>query len=682
MSISGVFFANWNIDVRNTPCNVFYYGAGVSSKLTFDISGHGMVADKLMIRDESSQLLSTSLFPIFSGTSFESENATFFFSISGAGTAYFKCILSNTSESSNSISITKYTDNTFQTQDGSPDTSTFISSSPQPTITQTWSFTLDIGAVNNALTTKWFTNMSSSSVFTVRLIPDNPIFSVDSPSPDFTVTPSTANFRFPGFNRTGIPEWVHEPFDRFRVLICCFQINNLYFLLWSRYYTDNNTPDVVLLVPVTSDYTSQNNSYSTDPIPTEISQLGGSFGDPIDTNASEFRVNAVQTPNVRYAPVTGLDFDPILLNNLDTNQTSNITVYYAPAIGIEEFDKQVIWEGNGTSVLYDNSGNVTTYTALSDTPIPNTTNFLVAKWYKDTNIKSLNIPITVDLPLTSMTFNWIPGTSESPYTFQSSLTDARTIQLTLTDTNEIPLSFFTDKIVFHPPGISNSKKAGTWTTITVSLGNRDNYIRGVRNVTRAIRYTNTLNPTFYVRLIITVDLSNPSSNICFLAGSKVSTDQGLISIEEIDTAIHTINKESIVAITQTTTKDENLVHIPKDMLGPNQPSENTVCSRQHTILYNGTMTHACEIPGVEYIPYNDEILFNVLLNTYSRMTVNNIIVETLHPNSRIAILYRHISENKISGLDLHKLISDFNSNKFNIKFDFCGGLNLSPLLKK
>ena len=58
-----------------------------------------------------------------------------------------------------------------------------------------------------------------------------------------------------------------------------------------------------------------------------------------------------------------------------------------------------------------------------------------------------------------MTFNWIPGTSESPYTFQSSLTDARTIQLTLTDTNEIPLSFFTDKIVFHPPGISNSKNA-------------------------------------------------------------------------------------------------------------------------------------------------------------------------------------------------------------------------------
>ena len=87
--MSGVFFTHWSVDVTNSPCNVFYYGSGVSSKLTFDISGHGMVADTLLITDISSELVTTSLFPIFSGTSFDSENATFFFSMTASETAYF-----------------------------------------------------------------------------------------------------------------------------------------------------------------------------------------------------------------------------------------------------------------------------------------------------------------------------------------------------------------------------------------------------------------------------------------------------------------------------------------------------------------------------------------------------------------------------------------------------------------
>lgn len=678
--MSGVFFTHWSVDVTNSPCNVFYYGSGVSSKLTFDISGHGMVADTLLITDISSELVTTSLFPIFSGTSFDSENATFFFSMTASETAYFKCILS---KSSNSISITKYADNVFETQEGTPDTKTYISSSAQPTIFETWSFALDIGAVNNALTTKWFPDMSSSSLFTVYVIPNNPIFSVDSPSPDYTVTTSTANFRFPGFNRTGIPEWLNEAFDRFRVLICCFQINNVYFLLWIRYYTDTNAPEFILLIPVNSDYTSQNSANSTDPIPTDISELGfNSFANPIYLNSSGYTVNGVQTPNIRYASVIGLDIAPITLYTLDSNQTSNIIVFYAPTLGIEEFDKQVIWEGYGTSVSYDDPANVTTYEAISNTPYEDSTNFLVAKWYKDTSIQSLNIPITVDLPLTSMTFNWIPGTSDSAYTFQSIVIDDKSIQITLTDTDEIPLSLFTNHITFHPAGTLDYKKPGTWSTIPLSLGNRNNYIKAVRNGTRTIRYTNTLDPSIFISLIITVNFINPSSNICFLEGSKVYTDQGLISIEKLDTSIHTINKQTIVAITQTTTKDKNLVHIPKDILGPNQPSQKTVCSRQHTILYNGIMTPACEIPGIEYIPYNDEILYNVLLNTYSILSVNNIIVESLHPNNPIAVLYRHILDNNIRGVELNKLILDFNTNKLNIKFDFHANLKTSPLLQK
>ena len=679
--MSGAFFTHWSVDVLNTPCNVFYYGSGVTSKLTFDISGHGLVADTLLLTDVSSELVATSLFNTREGTSFGSETATFFFSMSASGTAYFKCILS---KSSNSISITKYTDDDFETQDGTTDTKTYVSSSTQPTIFETWSFTLNIGAVNNALTTKWFPDMSSSSLFRICLIPNNSNFSVDSPSSEYTAITSSANFIFPGFNRTGIPEWVNEAFDRYRVLICCFQINNVYFLVWIRYYTDTNAPEFILLIPVSSDYTSQNSDNSTNPIPTDISELGfNSFANPIYLNSSGYMVSGVETPIVRYASVIGLDIAPITLNTLDSNETSNIIVFYSPSFGIEETDKQVIWEGNGASISYDNSNNVTTYSEISNTPYEDSTNFLVAKWYKDTNIKSINIPITVDLPLTSMTFNWIPGTSDSGYTFQSTLSsDSKSILITLNDTDEIPLSLFTNEISFNPPGTLDYKKAGTWTNIPLSLGNRNNYIKAVRNGTRTIRYTNTFDPSIFVSVIITVNFINPSSNICFLAGSKVYTDQGLISIEELNTAIHTINKQTIVAITQTTTKDKNLVHIPKDILGPNQPSQKTVCSRVHNILYNGIMTPAYEIPGIEFIPYNDEILYNILLKTYSIISVNNIIVETLHPNNPIAILYRHILDNKISGLQLNKLISDFNTNKLNIKFDFCRNLKTSPHLKK
>jgi len=674
--MTGVFFTNWRVDVTNSPCNVFYYGSGVSSKLTFDISGHGLVADSLLIRDVSTEVVTTSLFKIIEGTSFGSESATFFFSMSASETAYFKCILSN---SSNSITITKYTDNTFQTQEGTPDTKTYISSSAQPTIYETWSFTLDIGAVNNALTTKWFPDMSSSSLFRVCLIPNNPIFSVDSPSPEYTVTPSTANFIFPGFNRTGIPEWVYEPYDRFRVLICCFQINGIHFLVWSRYYTDHNPPNVVLLVPVSSDYTSQNNPYSTELIPTEINQLDfTSFGYEIYLNASEYKVNGVQTPHVRYASVIRLNVADIILNNTDYNETSDLIVYYTPTIGVEESDKRVIWKGYGTSVSYDNSGNVTRFRGISQTPEENTTNFLVAKWYKDTNIGSVNIPITVDLPLTSMAFNSFSETTETTYKFQSRVSsDRKSIKVTLNDTNEIPLSLFTNQLTFYPIGVANYKKAGTWSTDPFFLGNRNDYIKAVMNGTTTIRYTNIMDPSISVTVVINVIFMNPLSNICFLAGSKVSTDQGLISIEKINTSIHTINKQPIVAITQTTTKDENLVNIPKGILGPNQPSQNTVCSRLHNILYNGIMTRAFQIPGINYIPYKNEILYNVLLNTYSTITVNNITAETLHPNNRIALLYRHIIDNKISGLELKKLISEFN-----IKFDFRANLKTSPLLQK
>ena len=50
---------------------------------------------------------------------------------------------------------------------------------------------------------------------------------------------------------------------------------------------------------------------------------------------------------------------------------------------------------------------------------------------------------------------------------------------------------------------------------------------------------------------------------------------------------------------------------------------------------------------VQQIKYNKEILYNVLLDTYEVMTVNNLICETLHPENIIAKLYKSKHRDKI-----------------------------------
>jgi hypothetical protein len=45
------------------------------------------------------------------------------------------------------------------------------------------------------------------------------------------------------------------------------------------------------------------------------------------------------------------------------------------------------------------------------------------------------------------------------------------------------------------------------------------------------------------------------------------------------------------------------------------------------------------VPTIYKIPYDKQILYNVLLEDYSVMTVHNLVVETLHPNNVIAKIY-------------------------------------------
>jgi uncharacterized repeat protein (TIGR03803 family) len=135
----------------------------------------------------------------------------------------------------------------------------------------------------------------------------------------------------------------------------------------------------------------------------------------------------------------------------------------------------------------------------------------------------------------------------------------------------------------------------------------------------------------------------PISNICFPAGTLISTDQGNILIEKIIPFENTINRKMIHAITKTITNDNYLVCFYKNALGKNYPDKDTIISKQHKIFYRGKMIEAYKFLNrfekVKKVDYNQEILYNVLMNKYEKIKVNNIICESLHPNNIIAKLY-------------------------------------------
>jgi N-acetylneuraminic acid mutarotase len=135
----------------------------------------------------------------------------------------------------------------------------------------------------------------------------------------------------------------------------------------------------------------------------------------------------------------------------------------------------------------------------------------------------------------------------------------------------------------------------------------------------------------------------PVIKICFPAGTPILTDQGKIPIDKLDPDIHTINKKRILKITKTTTTDKYLVEIKKNAFGTNYPTQNTQISFGHKLMYSGQMCTAKSLlhknKDVVKVKYTGEFLYNVLMEEYSTMNVNNLTCETLHPENPIARLY-------------------------------------------
>ena len=142
--------------------------------------------------------------------------------------------------------------------------------------------------------------------------------------------------------------------------------------------------------------------------------------------------------------------------------------------------------------------------------------------------------------------------------------------------------------------------------------------------------------------------SAPPAPICFPAGTPVLTDQGEVAIDKIDPKKHTIRANKIEGITETTSIENYLVMIKKDAFSRNVPCRDTTISANHKIMFNNQMIQAREfvdkkefIDTIYKVDYTGETLYNVLLeDKHDLMIVNNLIAETLSPNSVNAWLFR------------------------------------------
>ena len=125
---------------------------------------------------------------------------------------------------------------------------------------------------------------------------------------------------------------------------------------------------------------------------------------------------------------------------------------------------------------------------------------------------------------------------------------------------------------------------------------------------------------------------------CFPSGTPILTDQGVLSIESL-TKQNSIRGVSIVRVTRST-GHKSVVHLPRNSLYKNVPSQDTCCSLEHRIFYNGRMTKARDLvskcESVTKERHDGAPLFNVLLPSHSKMVVNNLVAETLHPQNAAA----------------------------------------------
>ena len=127
------------------------------------------------------------------------------------------------------------------------------------------------------------------------------------------------------------------------------------------------------------------------------------------------------------------------------------------------------------------------------------------------------------------------------------------------------------------------------------------------------------------------------ANICFIKGTNVVTDQGIIEIQNISLA-NTINGKKILMTTKTKNVDDYMVLIKRDALSKNVPNDDTWLTGEHCVLYNRKMVKSKNLvngTSVQKIKMEQQEVYNILLEGLNAgdMIANGMIAETLDPKS-------------------------------------------------
>jgi len=153
--------------------------------------------------------------------------------------------------------------------------------------------------------------------------------------------------------------------------------------------------------------------------------------------------------------------------------------------------------------------------------------------------------------------------------------------------------------------------------------------------------------------ILKIALGVSSEIICFPANTPVTTDQGIVPIQELENGSYTINGNKVLGVVSHRPQSSiDMVLFKKNALGNNIPSQDTLMTRNHKVYYNNIPKEAISFtttafkvnksqlkclpsnPKPKVIQYTEEV-YNVMLDAGHKMKVNNMLVETLDPSNKL-----------------------------------------------
>ena len=196
-------------------------------------------------------------------------------------------------------------------------------------------------------------------------------------------------------------------------------------------------------------------------------------------------------------------------------------------------------------------------------------------------------------------------------------------------------------------------------TITHNVNDTFNIVNN--NITTTYNRGDTIEGTNFDILLGSIYLKQNNNNnnnnnnliICFPVDTPITTDQGIVNIQNLEKDSYTINGNKVLGVVSYKPKlPIDMVLFKQHALGYNMPNKDTLMTRNHQVYYNNIpreaiayTTNAFKLnkttlkglpnnPKPQLTRYNKEV-FNVILEDGHKMKVNNMLVETLHPSNEL-----------------------------------------------